>query len=147
MKRFPQSVQEIADAIGRDEALSLIRQLPRAYSKGHPSGQPILYVPQSIAPDHALVTLIGFVAAEKLARAFGGEILYPAACIDIDRAARNSQIARLLREGASEIEVARLFGLSDRHIRNIRREIAPEGTRAETSHDRARLKLLIEAAA
>lgn len=138
--RLPRSVQQIADVIGRDAALTLVRKLPRAYTKGHPSGQPILYVPKSMPPDHALVRLIGYPAAEKLAAAFGGEILYPAACIELDRAARNREIERLFRAGSSEVEIARLFGLTVRHVQNIRREIAPEGRARKPPHDSSSIR-------
>lgn len=145
--RLPQSVQQIADVIGREQALSLIRQLPRAYTRGHPSGQPILYVPKSVSLTHPLVTMIGYAAAEKLARAFGGEILYPAACISIERAARNEEIGRLLRKGVSCIEIARLFGLTDRHVKNIGQEIAPEVFGESRAQHCTQLQLTFQAAA
>jgi hypothetical protein len=124
--KLPRSVQEIAEAIGREQALFLIGQLPRAYSKGHPSGQVILYVPKSLRADHPLVALLGWHTATKLVRAFGGEILTPAHCADLYRNFRDESIARLLREGHDEKTLAEWFDVCARHVRNIAREIAPE---------------------
>ncbi len=93
---LPRSVQDIADVIGRDLALHLIAHLPRRYSKGHPAGQPNLYVPKMLSVDHVLVRVIGIDAAQKLVAAFGGENLYPAICTDTDRAPRDAEILRFL---------------------------------------------------
>lgn len=129
-RKLPRSVQEIADVIGRDAALFLIGQLPRAYSSCHPSGQVILYVPKTLKPDHPLVSLMGWNAAHKLVRAFGGEILQPATCADVYRDFRDRSIQRLLREGHSAKTLGEWFGVCDRHVRNLARENPQEG-----SHD------------
>jgi hypothetical protein len=115
----------LADVIGRDDALKLIASLPRVKTKGHPLGQPVLYVPKTLPPDHAFVRTLGYPVALRLVRAFGGEMLYPAACVALTRAERNRSIMEKLRDGCTEQEVARLFGLTRRHIRNIQRENAP----------------------
>jgi len=127
MPTLPSSVQQIADVIGREPALELIRQLPRRYPKDHPIGRPILYVPRRLTPDHPLVAMIGWHTAAKLVRAFGGEILYPAACADMNRQERNRGILRMLKDGASLEIAAHVFGVTKRHVRNIRRaEISVE---------------------
>jgi len=124
--KLPKSVQEIADVIGRDLALFLIGHLPRAYSPCHPSGQVILYVPKTLKPDHALVQLLGWPAANKLVRAFGGEILQPATCAHLYREFRDKSIRRLLTEGHRPAVLAEWFGVCERHVRNIAREIPQE---------------------
>ena len=125
-RHLPRSVQELADVIGRDAALFLVGQLPRAYSPGHPSGQVILYVPKVLKPDHALVALLGWKNASRLVHAFGGEILQPAYCADLYRDFRDRSIRRLLIEGHRPSTLAEWFGVCDRHVRNIAREIAQE---------------------
>ena len=125
-QELPRTVQQIADVIGRDSALHLVNQLPRAFTKGHPSGQPILYVPKVLSPDHPLVQILGFTDAKRLVQAFGGEILYPAACFNLVRQTRNREVVRLLREGWNARDIARAFGLTLKQVRNLNAEIAPE---------------------
>jgi len=134
---LPESVQQIADVIGRDAALRLVNRLPRSYAGRRQSGIPMLYVPRLLSPDHSLVQLIGFPAAQKLVRAFGGEILYPAACIDVVRHARNREIVRLLNDGWDERVIAYTFGMTVRQLKNIRREIVSEETPPIQAHDGA----------
>lgn len=124
--KLPKSVQEIADVIGRDLALHLVACLPRAYSVGHAGGQVILYVPKRISPDHKLVSLIGWNAAERLTRIFGGEILQPATCAHLYRDFRDENIRRLLLEGHAVELIAEWFGVSERHVRGVRMEIPQE---------------------
>jgi len=126
MKKLPSSVQEIADVIGRERALYLVGRLPRAYDRGHPSGQVILYVPKTLRHDHPLVGVLGFDDAHKLVRAFGGEILQPASCKDIYREYRDRSIKSMLITGARAGHIADLFEVSERHVRNIAREIPQE---------------------
>lgn len=98
----------------------------------------MLYVPKTLSPDHKLVHMIGFQAAQKLVRAFGGEILYPAACTELDRAERNRAIIKALRDGGRIEAVAMIFGVSVRHVRNMRRaaaEMVSEEQRAVRTHD------------
>lgn len=125
-KKLPRSVQEIADVIGRDCALFLIGQLPRAYSPCHPSGQVILYVPKVLKVDHPLVGMIGWKTASQLVHAFGGEILQPAHCADLYRDFRDRSIVRLLRDGHRPAILAEWFGVCDRHVRNLEREFPQE---------------------
>lgn len=116
---LPRSVQDIADVIGRDLALHLIAHLPRTNLRDHPSGQPLLYVPRVISVDHRLVQIIGIEAAQKLVRAFSGEILYPAVCRGIDRAERDREILRFMRMKRKASEVATWFGISERQVFRI----------------------------
>ena len=49
---LPESVQEIADVIGRDQALTFIGQLPQA---GKRKWRVCVYIPKTLSPDHKLV--------------------------------------------------------------------------------------------
>ncbi|EGO80860.1 hypothetical protein, partial [Xylella fastidiosa] len=92
---LPASVQELADVIGRKQALTLIGQLPRTYPKGRRSGKVILYVPKALSPHHRLVSILGWEDAQKLVDVFGGEILQPANCNYIARHARDCAVVEL----------------------------------------------------
>lgn len=128
--KLPYSVQEIADVIGVEQALFLIGQLPRCYMKdarypGAKSAHVILYVPTlaRMKPNHELVRILGWDCAVKLATHFGGEILKPANCTGVYREFRDGNITRLVAEGVPVQMVAEWFGVSDRHVKNLTREI------------------------
>lgn len=123
--RLPESVQEIAEVIGRDSALYLVGQLPRCYSgvDGKKGVRVILYVPKRIKPDDLLVRILGWRDAMRLVGAFGGEILQPASCADVYRGFRDRTIERLAADGMKPAAIAALLEVSDRHVRNLLREI------------------------
>ncbi len=126
--RLPASVQEIADVIGRETALFLIGQLPTCYAgaDGKRSTRVILYVPKDLKPTHRLVAILGWESARKLVQGFGGEILQPANCQEIYRRWRDAETKRLMAQGLSAAMLAEIMGVSDRHIRNIGKEIPQE---------------------
>lgn len=129
--KLPESVQEIAEVIGRERALYLIGRLPKTYppstrTKNGATERVILYVPKSLRPDHALVNILGWHDAMKLVRVFGGEILQPANCREVYRRFRDQSIRSFLMAGASATHIAGLMGVSDRHVKNIAREISQE---------------------
>src|SRR5687768_1987336 len=129
---LPSSVQEIADVIGDDRALFLIGRLPRCYTPGKTGSswesgkrvgveRVIMYVPKRLDVDHPLVRIMGWVDAQKLVSAFGGEILCPATCTSIYRPFRDEQISRLVGEGVPTMMVAEWFGVTERLVRNLTR--------------------------
>lgn len=126
--RLPASVQEIADVIGREAALYLIGQLPTCYAgtSGKQSTRVILYVPKRLKPGHRLVTILGWHTALQLVEGFGGEILQPANCQEVYRRFRDSEAARLTADGLTPARLAEIMAVSERHIRNITREIPQE---------------------
>lgn len=134
--RLPSSVQEIANVIGRDRALFLVGQLPRCYSRK--SCHVILYVPKVIKPDHQLVQILGWSDASKLVAGFGGEILHPANCTEVYRAFRDKTALAMIEGGKTPVEVAELLGVSDRHVRNLKREKAQEALSAANDNTPAK---------
>jgi hypothetical protein len=134
--RLPDSVQEIADVIGRDQALMLIGALPRCYvgQPGKKSHQVVMYVPtvKNLRPDHPLVRILGSADAEKLCKAFGGEIMKPANCACIQREFLHKAIVDMMRGGKMKAaQVAAIVGVHERTVRNLVRENPPEdGARA-----------------
>ena len=121
---LPQSVREIAEIIGREDALRLVGQLPTCYAgnDGKKSNRVIMYVPKRLAPDHKLVEILGWHVAMKLVRHFGGEILQPANFRKIYSRYRDEAILKILHAGARPSMVADLLGVSERHVRNLARE-------------------------
>lgn len=125
--QLPNSVQEVAEVIGTERALFLIGKLPRYYKKGNGSTL-YLYVPTlaRMGMDHELVKIMGWNDAQKLARAFAGEILQLASCASIYREFRDQNIMRMAGDGIPVKMLATWFNVSERHIKNLMREIPHE---------------------
>lgn len=113
---LPESVQEIADVIGRERALYLIGQLPQC---GKRSWRVNLYVPQRLKPDHCLVKILGWPDAVKLVAEFGGMILQPSNCNHLHRKFRNATIARMKADGLAIQDIAEAVQITARQVRNI----------------------------
>lgn len=116
MAKLPESVQQIADVIGRDDALALVRSVPRWSDASHSAGRPMLYIPKAFRLDSPIVGIIGAAGFKKLISAFGGETLKPALCPTFER---NEQIAREVTAPAHMREAAKRYGLSVRRVRSI----------------------------
>lgn len=130
---LPNSVQEIADVIGREAALYLIGQLPRTTRKDknpkwRAGEQVMLYVPRKLTPDHRLVAILGMDRARQLVESFGGEILYPANCNGIHKRFVRAEVRRMANDNTPR-ELAQLMGVTERTIRNITRPVAANDNR------------------
>ena len=110
------SAQEIADVIGRDNALTFIGKLP---SSGNRRWRVCVYIPKQITPDHKLVGLLGWSDACKMVEAFTGMILQPSNCRNLYRGHRNRQIVRLADEGMPVDQIAEYLELSVYWVREI----------------------------
>lgn len=124
MVQLPQSVQEIADVIGREAALELVGQLPtyEVRDKRYPSSitnRKVLFVPTTLKPDDRIIAMIGYINAVKLVRAFGGSFLFPAPCAEIYRVFINETVLRLHREGMKAAEIAQSIDISLRRVYRV----------------------------
>lgn len=141
---LPDSVKEIADVIGREQALYLIGQLPRCYSPDarYPAARKatvIMYVPKRLEPGHDLVRILGWKDASRLAREFAGMLIHPASCADIMRQHRDRNISRLASEGVSTAMLADWFDVDVTHVRRVVRATAgnpPREQRAANDDNR-----------
>lgn len=113
---LPPSAQEIADVIGRQRTLQLIGQLPPSPGR---NWRVCLYVPKRLGPDHPLVQMVGWHAANLLVREFGGMILQPSNCRILQRRWRHREVLRMHQDGASPREIADVVELSPRQVANI----------------------------
>lgn len=115
--QLPPSVQQIADVIGHDQALSLVRQLRQRCS-----GKTLyVYVPKpsKLHVNHALVAMLGYADAMALCEEFGGTHLYPSPCKYLQRAIKNRVILALRDTGLSVEEVAQELDLSRKWVANV----------------------------
>lgn len=122
---LPGVAQEIADVIGRDRALYLIGQLPRAakVDSRYPLAagtQLMLYVPKKLKPDSLLVRVLGVDDAQALVNMFAGTCLTPPACIEVYRRFRDRSILELVGDGLANGLVAEAVGVKLRHVQRVR---------------------------
>jgi hypothetical protein len=121
---LPESVAEIAEVIGREQALHLIGSLPQSGSR---AWRVCVYIPKRLTHvDHPLVRILGYRDAQKLVRAFSGMILQPSNCRFLARAARNRRIWEMAGDGLSVTEIAHGVDLSAYWVREILRGEPPE---------------------
>ncbi|PKG50184.1 Mor transcription activator family protein [Halomonas sp. MES3-P3E] len=115
--QLPPSVQQVADVIGRDQALSLVRQLRQRCS-----GKTLyVYVPKpdKLHVNHALVAMLGYADAVALCQQFGGMHLYPSPCKYLQRAIKNRVILALRDTGLNADEIAEQLGMSRKWVANV----------------------------
>lgn len=121
LQELPLQTQLIADVVGRDRALYLVRNWKRTRT-GNPK-QPTricVYIPLKISADHELARVMGLDDASKLVRAFRGEILHLSTCEEVFRNHRNYAIRRLAREAKMKPrELSEWFEISERQVRNV----------------------------
>ncbi len=118
MRKLPESVQQIADLIGRERALELVRRWPKV-SCGAAPPRASVYIPRSLRPDHRLVEILGWRDADKITRSFPGEIIFLAECADEVREYRREEIARMVSAGARVPEIAARLCMSERQARRL----------------------------
>ena len=116
--RLPKSVQQIADVIGSDKALRLVRRLPPC---GKRARRRNLYIPQPERLDvnHRLVGLLGWDDAMALCRALGGQTVQPALCRYMERAINNRRILALRDLGQTVPEIAAALELSEKWVEAV----------------------------
>ena len=129
--KLPGAVKEIAEVIGRENALRLIGRLPRRRfadprSPNSSQIQASLYVPKILPADHWLVRVLGWHAAKRLSDIYGGELIKPPVCEEIYREWRNREIARLQKTGMPVREISEIVKLTDRMILTILKDTKEE---------------------
>ena len=106
---LPDSVREMAEVIGLDAALLVVR----CY------GGRRLWLPREMSADHHLAQAIGLAAARRLSAHYRLECLLIPTCKGALRALRNQQISQRYQAGEKAAALAREFGLHERMIWQI----------------------------
>lgn len=103
---LPESMIDVAEALGLRIALRLMQEF----------GGRELRIPKSARPDHPLSKALGETDAAALCQFMGDQVVY----IPHGRAAgRRQAVQELEARGRTRGEIARLLGLSERHVRRI----------------------------
>lgn len=107
---LPESILELIDVVGLQAALAIVEE----------RGGVRLFVPKIYKPDHWLCKLIGTDPAAKLIAYYGGEEIEISRCAAALNAVKEHQIAN---SDASNSELARQYGYTERGIRKLRRRV------------------------
>jgi hypothetical protein len=118
---LPDSVTPVAEVIGVDAAMKLVRNWPRTNATSTTKGRVVIYVPITLAAEHPLIGIIGEVNAQKLVERFRGELLFLASCASIVAKQRDRAILDAIEMGATTETAARVLGVSLRHAYRIKR--------------------------
>ena len=115
--RLPKSVQEIADVIGHEKAVRMVRRLPPC---GKRDRRRNLYVPKpkNLTTDHKLVELVGWEDAMAICEALGPKTLQPSLQY-YERALDNREILTLWDKGLEVSEIARERRCSEKWVQNV----------------------------
>jgi hypothetical protein len=116
VNKLPESVAELAEVIGREDALALIGRRQRS---GRRSWRICFYIPKHLPLDHWLVEELGLAKATRLSREFSGMILQPSNCRFLLFALRDARIIELAALGITEAVIADELGLSECRVREI----------------------------
>jgi hypothetical protein len=117
INKLPESVAELADVIGREDALALIGRRQRS---GRRSWRICFYIPKHLPLDHWLVGELGLAKARRLSREFASMILQPSNCRFLIRPLRDARIIELAALGVSEADIGASIGLSQARVYEIR---------------------------
>lgn len=86
-----------------------------------------LYVPAFATDDHPICVVVGREPFVRLVEAFGGDVLSLPANAEYERLRRWRRVVRLLSKGADVADVAQRFDITERTVRNIRRQAVQFG--------------------
>jgi hypothetical protein len=113
---LPQLMQELADVIGLDAALKLVKAYPGVS----------LYIPEHPHPDHAIAQSIGFDALCKLAKVYAQETLRLPKLDAAVRQIRHQVIADMLDRNCSTRAIALATGYTARRVEQLRSGQLPD---------------------
>jgi DNA-binding CsgD family transcriptional regulator len=109
-------IEDIGAAIGYTATSTLVRWYAES----------TLYVPLEAREDHALAKIIGMPAYRRLVADFAGHsIRIPKPITEADARAR--RVARLLRAGRTDREIADAEGVTERRAQQLRKQLVDGG--------------------
>lgn len=106
---LPPKLVEIAQYCGEEVARGLLMH----FGGGH------LFVPSKLPDGHQLACVLGYSSANKLVEMYGGETFQVPRAATALREFRNQAIRELYAGGHTQFQLARLYGLTERHINTI----------------------------
>ncbi len=122
---LPQVVRDVAEVIGRRQALRLAGAVCPPASPGRrktDSGRAgSVYIPLKLRPgaNHRLIEILGEDDAQRMVEAFPGMILNFPSCTRLARAHRDRAIRKMAAEGWSVSSVAWAFDVCALTVKNV----------------------------
>ncbi|KIC15015.1 hypothetical protein [Leisingera sp. ANG-Vp] len=113
---LPESVEEIAEVIGRENAVRLVEG---TRPRGRRRWRRQLYVPAEMPEGHRIATLIGLEDATKLSFSHANCILELPSCHGLRKAYLADYVMRLQDQGADEAEIAREIGVEKKTVASL----------------------------
>jgi len=110
------------DDIAAEIGFSATLRLSAWYGDANP-----LYVPATVADHQIIMRLLGQSAAQRMAKAFGGEYLAVPRITSYEEDCRRHKVAVLATKGFSMKEISRMVNLSERRVQQICRELEQTG--------------------
>lgn len=105
---LPRSLADLADSLGLPVALALI---------DHFGGQDVKF-PKNPRPDHPVIKALGESDGRAVCRYMAGGAMY----VPKSTGGRWRRVQEMAAKGMGQGEVARLLGLSQRHVRRLANE-------------------------
>ncbi|WP_417702267.1 hypothetical protein [Pseudophaeobacter sp.] len=113
---LPESVEEIAEVIGRGDA---VRLMEGTRASGKRRWRRSLYVPTDMTAEHRIASMIGLEAATRLSFSHGNCIVELPSCFALRKAYAADHALRLRDAGASQAEIARELGVEPKTVQSL----------------------------
>jgi hypothetical protein len=113
---LPESVEEIAEVIGRGNAVRLVEG---TRASGKRRWRRSLYVPKEMPEDHRIASMVGLDAATRLSFSHGNCIVELPSCFALRKAYAADYGLRLSDAGASETEIAKELGIEPKTVKGL----------------------------
>jgi hypothetical protein len=113
---LPESVEEIAEVIGRGNAVRLVEG---TRASGKRRWRRSLYVPKEMPEDHRIASMVGLDAATRLSFSHGNCIVELPSCFALRKAYAADYAQQLTDAGASEGEIAKEMGVEPKTVRGL----------------------------
>lgn len=119
--KLPTSLIDLAETLGLEVALKLVEAF---------GGQEVKF-PMKPRPDHPIIVALGETDGHAVCEYLGGAMIY----VPHGRAGSNRRaVANLEQKGYTRGEIARILGISQRHVRRLANE-SPEDRRQASLFD------------
>lgn len=108
---MPKTAVELVDVLGLQRTLDLLHRIG--------GSRPFVPKPGNLSDDSELVRQVGMDAAVELSAVFGGCHIEVPLLISVERLLRNQALRAEFDQGATVNNLARRFGLTNRHVRTV----------------------------
>jgi len=113
---LPESVEEIAEVIGRGNAVRLVEG---TRASGKRRWRRSLYVPAEMPEDHRIASMIGLEVATRLSFSHGNCIVELPSCFALRKAYAADYAQRLTDAGASESSIAKEMAIEPKTVKGL----------------------------